>query len=182
MFDEYTAQVEVVFLGDSLTEQAPWEEMFPDIRFANRGVSGDTFADILARLDQVSALQPKAVFLLAGINDARIGDLEASIMAIRRIVETFQSKGVDVFLQSSPVPNWPNGKSARIFIKELNLLISELAAEKNVQFIDVASIAPLDGLSAELAPDGVHLNGLGYKNWEGILHQHLVNFNRDTYE
>ena len=54
-FQQYPIQPEsTVFLGDSLTAEAPWGEMFANL--LNRGVSGATSADVLARLDEVSAL------------------------------------------------------------------------------------------------------------------------------
>jgi hypothetical protein len=46
---------QVVFLGDSLTDGARWDELFPGIPVRNRGVPADTTADVLARLDQVTA-------------------------------------------------------------------------------------------------------------------------------
>ena len=40
----------VVFLGDSITEGGMWEEWFPELRTANRGVGGDAVRDVVGRL------------------------------------------------------------------------------------------------------------------------------------
>jgi lysophospholipase L1-like esterase len=66
----------VVFLGDSITQQ--WGEgldrAFPDMKTANRGISGDTTRGVLIRLEEdVLALDPKAVVLLIGTNDLEEG-------------------------------------------------------------------------------------------------------------
>jgi lysophospholipase L1-like esterase len=62
----------VVFLGDSITQQ--WghglNAVFPGVKIANRGISGDTTRGVLIRLkEDVLALNPRAVVLLIGTND-----------------------------------------------------------------------------------------------------------------
>jgi hypothetical protein len=63
--------VRVVFLGDSITEN--WGLADPQLFSAgivNRGISGQTTPQILLRFQQdVIALKPKAVHILAGTND-----------------------------------------------------------------------------------------------------------------
>src|SRR4051812_16188607 len=58
----------VLFLGDSITEGGMWHEWFPDIVTVNRGVGGETVAEVAARLDQV-LVEPAAISLLVGTND-----------------------------------------------------------------------------------------------------------------
>ena len=53
----------VVFLGDSIIEQGLWDGWFPGLPTLNRGIGGESIADVLARLD--SAIHaPRAVVLL----------------------------------------------------------------------------------------------------------------------
>jgi GDSL-like Lipase/Acylhydrolase family len=60
----------VVFLGDSITEFWPLSDSFPGKPYMNRGISGQTTPQILLRFRQdVIALQPKVVVILAGTND-----------------------------------------------------------------------------------------------------------------
>lgn len=33
---------DIVFVGDSITDGAEWEDLFPNYYIANRGISGDT--------------------------------------------------------------------------------------------------------------------------------------------
>ena len=62
----------VVFMGNSITEQ--WFEKNPDFftsnNFVNRGIGGQTTPQMVLRFQQdVIALQPKVVVILAGTND-----------------------------------------------------------------------------------------------------------------
>jgi lysophospholipase L1-like esterase len=62
----------VVFLGDSITQG--WGlglgAVFPGVKVANRGISGDTTRGVLIRLkEDVLDLNPRAVVLLIGTND-----------------------------------------------------------------------------------------------------------------
>src|SRR5262249_53747001 len=62
----------VVLLGDSITQG--WGdtigELFPNLKVANRGISGDTTRGVLIRLpEDVLSLHPQAVVLLIGTND-----------------------------------------------------------------------------------------------------------------
>ena len=68
----------VALLGDSLTHGrvgAPWVEQLalpdePNTLFVNGGINGELAWNVLQRLDPVVALQPAAVTLLVGTNDA----------------------------------------------------------------------------------------------------------------
>src|SRR5690606_28766744 len=60
----------VVFLGDSITDGWRLDEMFAGRPYVNRGISGQTTAQMLVRFyPDVIALEPEAMILLAGTND-----------------------------------------------------------------------------------------------------------------
>ena len=60
----------VVFIGDSITDGWRLAEMFPGKPYVNRGISGQTTAQMLVRMyPDVIALKPAAVIILAGTND-----------------------------------------------------------------------------------------------------------------
>ena len=60
----------VVFMGDSITEGWHLDKSFPGKPYVNRGISGQTTSQMVLRFHQdVIALKPKAVVILAGIND-----------------------------------------------------------------------------------------------------------------
>ena len=60
----------VVFMGDSITDAWKIEDSFPGKPYINRGISGQTTPQMVVRFRQdVIALQPKVVVILAGTND-----------------------------------------------------------------------------------------------------------------
>ena len=63
----------VVFLGDSITDnwvQPRFGQFFPGKDYIGRGISGQTTPQMLLRMrPDVLALKPKAVIILAGVND-----------------------------------------------------------------------------------------------------------------
>jgi len=85
----------VVFFGDSITDIWPLAEYFPGKPYINRGISGQTTAQMLVRFRQdVIALQPKAVVILAGTNDiagntgpTRIEDIEANFTSLAELAK-----------------------------------------------------------------------------------------------
>ena len=102
----------VVFFGDSITDAWPLPEYFPGKPYVNRGIGGQTTAQMLVRFQQdVIALQPKAVVILAGTNDiagntgpVRIEDIEANFASF---AELAKANGIEVVLSSVlPVHNY----------------------------------------------------------------------------
>ena len=60
----------VVFLGDSITDIWPLEQVFPGRPYINRGISGQTTPQMLLRFrPDVIELKPRVVVILAGTND-----------------------------------------------------------------------------------------------------------------
>lgn len=99
----------VVAFGDSLTAgyQMQPGQGYPEQLAAllgrpilNRGVSGDTTADGLARLDRdVLAESPRVVIVCLGANDMlRRGSIDAAFANLRQIVDRLQAKGALVVL------------------------------------------------------------------------------------
>src|SRR5262249_33686144 len=50
MFQTFSPTSDVVMVGDSLTSNAAWTQIFPKVQIANRGIGGDTTDDILLRM------------------------------------------------------------------------------------------------------------------------------------
>jgi lysophospholipase L1-like esterase len=103
----------VVFLGDSITDFWKLDEYFPEKSYVNRGIGGQTTPQMLVRMyPDVIELQPRAMILLAGINDVANNTgpstaemIEQNIMAM---TELAQHHGIKVILCSLlPVSNYP---------------------------------------------------------------------------
>ena len=113
-----------VMLGNSLTERGAWAEYFPEAHVINRGIGGDCVAGMAARLDSIVAGRPRAIFLMAGVNDLIFSTIapEALLRQYERLLDRIaaESPATQVFIQS-PLPldearNEPyfTGKNARI--------------------------------------------------------------------
>jgi lysophospholipase L1-like esterase len=159
---------DIVFLGDSITEGGPWEELFPDLRVRNRGIGGDTSDGVLDRLEQITRATPTKVFLLIGTNDLYRGDSEDEIVAnITEILDRLKQETPDteVYLQSV----LPRASSYRAAVEALNARLAEVALEHGSAWVDLYA-AFLDpetgGIRAELSNDELHLLGPGYALWK----------------
>jgi acyl-CoA thioesterase I len=109
----------IVAFGDSLTAGlgVPAEQSYPALltarlraegypyRVVNAGVSGDTTAGGLRRVDWALRLRPEIVILELGINDALRGqDLDGVRANLDRLVERFQSAGARVLIAGMRLP------------------------------------------------------------------------------
>lgn len=103
----------VVFMGDSITDFWRLDEYFPNQPYVNRGIGGQTTAQMLVRMyPDVIALHPGAMVLLAGTNDIARNTgpntaemIEENIMAM---TELAQQHGMKVILCSiTPVSDYP---------------------------------------------------------------------------
>jgi lysophospholipase L1-like esterase len=175
-------RVEVVFLGDSITDAWDAERFttwFPGKHYLNRGISGQTTPQMLVRLrPDVLAFHPKVVVLLAGTNDIAgntgpmtNGDIEENVAAI---AELATAHGVKVVLSSVlPVSNYhtkPDAPAQTIRrpmdrVTALNAWLKSYAADHHHVYLDYFSaLTDAKGLlRAELSADDLHPNADGYR-------------------
>jgi lysophospholipase L1-like esterase len=172
-----TGEERVVFFGDSITDNWPLAEYFPGKPYVNRGISGQTTAQMLVRFRQdVVALRPRAVVILAGTNDiagntgpTRIEDIEANYASLAELAKA--NKIGAVFSSVLPVHNYtPESQDffaqrPREQIVELNRWMKAYCAAQECFYLDYFS-AMVDKsglLRKELAEDGLHPNKAGYR-------------------
>jgi len=165
----------VVFMGDSITEgwhfDAP-EGGFPGKPYINRGISGQTTPQMLVRFRQdVIALKPKVVVILAGINDVAGNTgpmtLEQTEDNLASMAELAAAHHIRVVL-CSVLPAfdfpWRPGMTPAPKVLALNAWIKAYAAENGHVYVDyhTAMKDSRDGLPATLSRDGVHPIPAGY--------------------
>lgn len=167
----------VVFLGDSITQG--WRDdltnAFPELKVANRGISGDTTRGVLIRLQEdVLSLHPRAVVLLIGTND--LEENATPWMAasnVRLIIDACRKHDPKMpIILCQVMPSSAQKKRPAYLIRRVNQLLVELAADQPqvtlldtwTLFANVQNDAP-----AELFPDLLHPNNLGYAKWAQAL-------------
>lgn len=174
----------VVFLGNSITHGFEWAEYLENAKYKNRGISGDITFGILARLGQVTQIQPAKVFLLIGINDiSRNIPQEMIASNIRRIVQRIRTESpqTKVYVQSIFPTNEKFNKFPKHYHKQaivdfVNEASKLTCKSLGAYYLDVASVlTDADGkLKEEVTYDGLHLQYAGYVLWIDYLKSQKV--------
>lgn len=165
----------IVFFGDSITEFWDLATDFPGQPYINRGISGQTTAQMLIRFrPDVISLNPKAVLILAGTNDlagntgpttlGMITDNYASLADLARANHICV-----IFASVLPVHDYKSVKQSEFRspakIHALNGWLKRYCAAHHHIYLDYHTHM-VDGqgmLRAEFSDDGVHPNAKGYK-------------------
>lgn len=176
----------IVMLGNSLTENGKdWaERVGVDLKVVNRGIIGDNTIGMRERLCQITPHRPRAIFLMAGVNDMS-GGITAEEVAARVIdlIDTIRAQApqTQLFVQSMLPINESNGRWKRLTgrtddIPFGNMLIKAYCQTKGITYIDIFHKlvrGHTNQLRAELTVDGIHLSEQGYKIWAFELRRYF---------
>lgn len=181
---QWSQQVEqdqgaVVFLGDSIT--AGWRANFrdkfpPEMKLANRGISGDTTRGMLIRLEtDVLALNPSAVVLLMGTNDIEVDVAPDAIgRNFGKIIAALKAHRADlpiILCRIFPSSNQKN--RSRETIEQVNALYESVVKnDPQITVVDTWTLfadANTGDADAKYFPDLLHLNQDGYDRWAKAL-------------
>lgn len=163
----------VIFLGDSITQF--WGEksaFFPGEPYLNRGISGQTTAQMLIRFRQdVIDLEPAVVIIQGGLADiagfAGPSSLEQIQDNLRSMAELASFHHITPILVAEPPPaDYPGrtGPAPVTQIVALNQWVERYCASSHLTFLDYHSaLVGSDGQMKEgVSDDGVHPNEKGY--------------------
>ncbi len=174
---------DIVFIGNSITNGAEWNELFPQKRVKNRGISGDTSEGVFDRLDAVVKGKPAKIFILIGVNDiSREIKVETIVLNMKQIVEKIQKESpkTKIYIQSilpvNPDFEMFKGHMKPELIKEINQFYQNIAQKYKVNYIDLYSHFLEDGtdkMNKKYTNDGLHLLGEGYLLWREIVKPYL---------
>lgn len=169
----------VVFLGDSLTAGlgVAEEEAFPEqvrrlleargteVRITNAGVSGDTTAGGLTRLDWVLGQGPDLVVVALGANDGLRGlSVDETEANLREIVERARASGARVVLAGMRLP--PN--YGRDYGERFAALYPRLAAELGVPLVPFL-LEGVGGRPELNQADGIHPTAAGHRRMAEVV-------------
>lgn len=157
-------EVDIAFIGDSLTDGYDVERYYPEYKVENRGIGGDTTYGLLARLDvSVYQLKPKVIVMLIGGNnfDTMFEDYEKIIIGIKENLP--ETKLVICSLTSMGGEHWGKNNHKAAFN---NVKIKAYAEKYGCPFVDLYT--PLLNLEtneiyAHYTTDGAHLTSAGYE-------------------
>ncbi len=165
--------VDVLFLGDSLTEGygVPKSKAFPtlvinklkkdkpNITMLNGSVSGSTSASAVSRVKWFSKVNPKILFLSLGANDALRGiDIKETQKNLDAAVSLAQAKGMTVVIAGMQAP--PNYGAE--YSKGFSAIFKKIAKKFKLIYIPFL----LDKVAGEKEynqNDGIHPNEKGHE-------------------
>ena len=163
-------EVEVAFLGDSLTDGYDLKKYYPQYITVNRGIGGDTTFDLEQRL-QASAydLKPQVVVMLIGANNLNtmMENYENILMGLKTNLP--ETKVVLLSLTAMGGDHWgPKNPMAAYN----NVSIKLLAEKYGFTFVDL--FTPLYDVSigevyADYTVDGGHFTDTGYTVVTGLI-------------
>jgi lysophospholipase L1-like esterase len=178
----------VVFIGDSITDGWRLDEAFPGKPYVNRGISGQTTAQMLVRFyPDVLALKPAAVIFLAGTNDIARNNgpqtlemIQQNIMAMTELAQAHDVKVIFGALLPisdrtmipaggrgggpTPRPRVQSVQRPPADILRFNAWLKSYAAEKRATYADyyTATVDATGYLREGTTNDGLHPNAQGY--------------------
>ncbi len=169
----------VVFWGDSITDWGDWAEFTGNASAINRGIAGDNTYGLLHRTDEVTRHQPKKLFILIGTNDLNIHiPLEQRLVNYDSIIDRVKRESPNTIIYVQSVLPINNDLISRQYysgtneaIRLMNSSLDSLARTGGVVYVDLYShfLDQKGQLDAKYTYDGLHLNGVGYMRWIGIL-------------
>jgi lysophospholipase L1-like esterase len=156
-------EVDVAFLGDSLTDGYDLSIYYPQFITANRGIGGDTTFDLEDRLEvSVYELKPKVAVMLIGANnpDTMFENYENILIGLKENLPDTQ-----IVLLSMTAMGGEHWGSKNELAAYNNVTIKLLAQKYGYTFIDLYT--PLYDLSIRevyegYTSDGGHLTHQGY--------------------
>jgi lysophospholipase L1-like esterase len=156
-------EVDIAFLGDSLTDGYDVKKYYPQYLVSNRGIGGETTIGLEERM-QVSLydLKPKVAVMLIGANnmDTMFDNYESILLGFQ---ENMPNTKIVLLSLTSMSGEW--GKKNQLAAYN-NVKIKMLAEKYGYEYVDLYS-ALLNLDSGEIYPeyttDGGHLTAEGYE-------------------
>lgn len=158
----YDYEVDVAFIGDSLTDAYNLDYYYPEFIVSNRGIGGETTIGLEKRLKvSVYDLKPKVVVMLIGANNMNtmFDNYENILIGLK---ENLPNTKVILLSLTAMGDNWGKKNQLAAFN---NVKIKKLAIKYNYHFIDLYTPL-LDPNTNEVYKgytiDGGHFTDLGY--------------------
>jgi lysophospholipase L1-like esterase len=174
-FEVNGSKADIVMIGDSITDGAEWNELFPNISIANRGIGGDTTAGVLNRMESIYSTNAKKAFIMLGVNDlGRNISVDEVFSKYEKIVFQLKQHGITPYIQSVLFLGDKYADKNKDVLK-LNLKLQELSEKENVVFIDLNKVLSENGKlkKSVSSKDDIHLNGEGFFEWKNSIKKYI---------
>ncbi|MBQ7358082.1 MAG: hypothetical protein IJW65_05025 [Clostridia bacterium] len=156
-------EIDVAFLGDSLTDGYDVAKYYPQYKTANRGIGGDTTVGLEARLDvSVYELKPKVAVMLIGANNMQ-SMMENYEDILNGFKENIPDTEIVLISLTSMGGDWGRNNQLAAYN---NVKIKLLAEKYGYEFVDMYSALmniETGEIYDEYTTDGGHLTPAGYE-------------------
>ena len=170
----------IVFYGDSRAEAWTAPDQIKNITIINRGIGGQTTAQVLGRFQQhVASLKPKIIVIQVGVNDLKaiplfperkeliIGNCQTNIgQIVQKSLDTEAKVVVTTIFPLGTLPIerrrfWSD--DVAIAINDVNDYIKTLAGDRVIVFDSTQILANSQGIvDPKYSRDFLHINPEGY--------------------
>lgn len=183
---------DAVFIGDSRTEgMILYTGLSNAMAYTNKGLTVESVftkpvinlgGEKLSVMDSLRKTDFKKVYIMLGINETGWPYNEIFIEKYGEIIDEIKAMNPEavIYVQEIlPVTNSLSQSHSYVKnekINEFNALIREMAAEKQIYYIDVknAVVDEFGNLPEEAAIDGIHLQKTYCEKWLDYLKTHVV--------
>lgn len=174
--DKLDMQTEVVFFGDSETAGGDFQEAFPNVKSINLGYIGEDTKGMLRRVDAIAAVQPKKIFLMAGINGLKNQTMSDFEHWYAVLVDSICSAvpEAELYIESILPVTASSDYCDNQKIREANTIVEKIAAARSLVYVDVHNAYVVDGaLPENLSYDGLHLTKEAYDIWYNSIVKYI---------
>jgi lysophospholipase L1-like esterase len=177
----------IIFVGDSITDNAEWAELFQRDDILNRGINSELLEGVRQRRGELLRHHPRKLFIMIGINDFMVADKtpEEVIESYRLLLQALRAEAPEtqLIIQSIlPVNKMVYAKNPPGMVDEahkklddkivlVNNALSRMADGRQTLYVDLYSemVDAQHQLDSRYTYDGLHLNGDGYVKWRDVI-------------
>ena len=177
--EKMNVDFDVVFFGNSITRGSSFHEYFTNTSICNLGFPGDNLDGMMLRVNQIKAVNPQKIFIMAGINGLNLQTIKVFEEKYERLVKAIKEANPysTLYLQSIlPVNNSiaPKYVCSNEKIVNANETIKNIANRNGCTYIHVYQLYVKNGeMNASLSRDGVHLFPESYDAWANLLKPYI---------
>lgn len=172
----------IAMVGDSLTAGYDWNTALGRDDIHNLGVGSANLKNIYDdQIPQAIALNVQSAFVLGGVNNKRPDlsfDVGQEDGAYKPIIDDLMANGITVVVQSTT--KYAKSHAYAINNSRIDALNEQLQGyckQVGIVYLDLNQyMCDADGyLKPEYTSDGLHLSAAGYRVWETVLKDFLIN-------
>lgn len=171
-------QADAVFFGDSITFGSNFQVAFKDKVIVNMGIPGNGVGELTARADMLTAVNPKKIFIMIGINGLKADAIEYFKEKYQELIDAVRVNCPDakIYLQSVlPISvDQELAYTDNNTIIQFNEEIENLSNSNDCTYIDIHKFY-YDGsqLKPEVTTDGIHLKSEAYQSWIDLIRAYI---------